>query len=105
MAIDRQIFDFYPHTVTIAPFASKNNYGEDVTGSTRTAKAYIEPNASLSRGVEVDEKTVSTTAYINDLNITLRDVITLPDGRTPVIVSVQTHTEVLGLEHSVVQFA
>ena len=31
MAIDRQIFTFMPHTVTITSYVSKNNYGEDVT--------------------------------------------------------------------------
>lgn len=93
-----------PHTVTIAPYASTNNYGEDVTGATRTAKAYVEPMKIIQFGDQVNEEVRTTTAYINDLNITVRDTITLPDGSTPTIVSIAKHDEVAGLEHTEVVF-
>lgn len=105
MPLDRQLLTFMPHTVTIAPYTAKNNYGEDTYTATRTAAAYVEPDKQLQDGTQTDQETRSKTAYINDTTITLRDRITLPDGSTPNIVSVATHTEVAGLEHSVVVFA
>lgn len=105
MTIDRQLLTFMPHTVTIAPHSTLNNYAESNYGQTRTASAYVEPNASLGLGVQVDEQSPSTTAYIADTSITINDKITLPDGRTPEIISIQRHTEVAGLEHTVVNFS
>ena len=104
MAIDQQIVSFFPHTVTITPYVSKNSYGEEVLGTPRTAKAYVEPNISISNGTTVDEQSSQTVAYINDLTITVRDAITLPNGFTPVISSIELHTAVAGLEHTVVRF-
>lgn len=105
MTIDRQLLTFMPHTVTIAPYSSKNNYGEDTYTSTRTASAYVEPDKQLQDGTQVDQETRSKTAYIADTTITLRDKITLPDGSAPNIASIAIHTEVAGLEHTVVTFA
>lgn len=104
MAIDRQVFTFMPHTVTITPYVSKNNYGEDVGGTPRTASAYVEPTKALNQGTTVNEETRPKQAYISDTSITLRDKITLPDGSTPEISTIETHTEVVGLEHTVVTF-
>lgn len=105
MTIDRQLLTFMPHTVTIAPYTSKNNYGEDTYNSTRTASAYVEPDKQLVDGTQIDQESRSKTAYIADTSLTLRDRITLPDGSTPNIRSIAIHTEVAGLEHSVVVFA
>jgi len=105
MTIDRQLLTFMPHTVTIAPYTAKNNYGEDTYTATRNASAYVEPDKQLQEGTQIDQETRSKTAYISDTTITLRDKITLPDGSTPKITSVTIHTEVAGLEHTVVTFA
>jgi len=105
MTIDRQLLTFMPHTVTIAPYTAKNNYGEDTYTATRTASAYVEPDKQMQDGTQIDQETRSKTAYISDTSITLRDKITLPDGSTPNITSVTIHTEVAGLEHAMVTFA
>lgn len=105
MAIDDQLYDFMPHTVTIYPYTAKNNYGEDTqSASGRTAKAYVEPNKNLSVNGDRADESKPTRAYIADTSITLRDKIVLADGSTPKIASIETHTEVLGLEHTVVAF-
>lgn len=105
MAIDKQLTSFMPHTVTIAPFTTKNAYGEDsYSATTRTASAYVEPNQQLAFGDQVNEKTTSKIAYISDLNITINDKITLPDSSTPEIASIVIHDEVAGLEHTMVTF-
>lgn len=104
MAIDPQLVSFFPHTVVISPFTSKNNYGEDSYGTTRTVKAYVEPNQTLSQTTTINEQTSVKVAYINDLTLTVRDKITLPDNTTPEISSIEIHTSVIGLEHSVVRF-
>ncbi len=104
MAIDKQLSGFMPHTVTIAPYASKNNYGEDTYTNTRTASAYVEPNQNINMGNQINEESRTKQAFIADTSITLRDKITLPDGSTPEISSISVHTEVVGLEHTVVSF-
>ena len=105
MAIDKQLTSFMPHTVTIAPYASKNAYGEDsFSATTRTASAYVEPNQQLAYGDQVNEKTTSKVAYISDTSITINDKITLPDSSTPEIASIVIHNEVVGLEHTMVTF-
>lgn len=104
MTIDRQLLSFMPHTVTIAPYTAKNNYGEDTFTTTRTASAYVEPTQVLTVGNTISEETRPKRAYISDTSITLRDKITLPDGSTPEISTVDIHTEVAGLEHTIVTF-
>jgi hypothetical protein len=104
MSIDQQIFDFMPHTVTIAAFSNKNNYGEDVQTTTRTARAYVEPNVTMREDAQTMEETRPLRAYIADTAITIRDRITLPDGSSPEIASIEIHTVVPGLYHTVVSF-
>jgi len=104
VAIDKQLTNFMPHTVTIAPYTAKNNYGEDTFTATRTASAYVEPPKQISKGLQVDTETYSKVAYIADTSITLRDKITLPDNSTPEIESISIHNEVVGLEHTMVTF-
>jgi hypothetical protein len=106
MALDPQLSDFMPHVVTITPKSSMNNYGEDVHGGTaRTARAYVEPRFQISGTAQVDELTQPIRAFINDVTFTYQDLITLPDGTTPDITSVERNVVVEGLEHSVVTFA
>lgn len=104
MAIDKQLSGFMPHTVTIAPYTAKNNYGEDTYTTTRTASAYVEPSQNVLLGTQINEELRSKQAYIADTSITIRDKITLPDGSTPEISSIAVHDEVLGLEHTIVTF-
>lgn len=104
MAIDKQLTDFMPHTVTIAPYSTNNVYGEDSYTTTRTASAYVEPNAQISYSDQEQEKTTSKVAYIADTSITINDKITLPDSSTPKIASISINTVVVGLEHTMVTF-
>lgn len=70
----------------------------------RTASAYVEPRTTLTESDTVGQTHKPTTAYIADTSITIKDRITLPDGTTPEILTIEKHTEVLGLEHTVVTF-
>lgn len=106
MTIEWQLYTFMPHTVTIQSYASRNNYGEDVhSGTTRTAKAYVEPNKVRDNTNTTQEQHQPKQIYVSDTNITLQDKITLPDGTTPKITAIERHVEVLGLEHTIVTFA
>ena len=105
MALDNQLSSFMPHTVTITSFSSKNNYGENTFSGSRTARAYVEPGKNLDQSIQTNDEHVGTTAYIADTNISIRDSITLADNTTPNIMSVTVHTEVVGMEHTMVVFA
>jgi hypothetical protein len=102
MALDRQLVEFMPHTVTIAAFTSKNNYGENAQGATRTAKAYVEAGLNLEFTKDTNLEAQPIKVYVNDTSIGIRDKITLPDGSTPEIISIEKYTVVAGLEHTVV---
>lgn len=102
--IDYQLYSFMPHTVTIYAYSSQNNYGEDVVGATRTARAYVEPSLTKVQTSQVEQTYTPRRAWIADTKIGVRDRILLPDGTTPQIASVVKHTEVPGLEHTEVQF-
>lgn len=106
MTIDRQLYDFMPHTVTIQAFSSNNNYGEQTHSVvTRTAKAYVEPNTVMSFTKDARDQHYPKKIYVADTNITLQDKITLPDGTIPRIDALEKHIEVTGLEHTIVTFA
>jgi len=106
MAIDPQLLSFMPHTVTLQNFSSFNNFGEENhSATTRTAKAYVEPNFSMDTQLAVREQSQPKRIYVADTNIDLRTKITLPDGTIPDVVSVEKHLEVIGLEHTVVTLA
>lgn len=103
MAIDPQLLSFMPHTVTLQNFSSFNSYGEENhSATTRTARAYVEPNQVLGTQLTTREQSQPKRIYVADTNIDLRTKITLPDGSVPDVVAVEKHIEVLGLEHTVV---
>lgn len=105
MAIDKQLSSFMPHTVTIQAFSSKNSYGEDTySATTRTASAYVETNIVLNAGTNTNEQHQPKQIYVSDTSIAITDKITLSDGSIPEIVSIEPHTEVTGLEHTIVTF-
>lgn len=105
MAIDNQLWDFMPHVVTIQSGTGKNEYGEEeISTSSRKARAYVEPLKVLSNQMTRNEENQPKRVYISDTNITLRDKITLPDGSSPKIHTIERHVEVLGLEHTIVTF-
>jgi len=105
MALDVQLSDFMPDVVTIAPYGSVNDYGEVTTGTTRTARAYVEPDTGFNQGDQIDEQHHPMRAYIADTAIGIKDRITLPNGSTPDISNVAVHTPVDGLEHTIVTFS
>jgi len=104
MALDRQLYDFFPQIVTIATPSGTNSYGETTYGASRVARAYFENSKTLSAGDQIDELTFSPRVIVADSSITYEDRITLPDGSIPAIASVETNTVVEGLDHSVVVF-
>jgi hypothetical protein len=104
MALDAQLSAFMPDTVTIHPYSSFNNYGERSYTTSRTASAYVERDQVLSDTGLIESKTHPMRAFIADTAITLKDKIELLDASTPEIQSIVVHTEVSGLDHTVVTF-
>ena len=104
MALDKQLSDFMPDTVTIHPYASFNNYGERAYGSTRTASAYVERGITMQDNGQIESQDLPVRAYVADTSITVRDKIVFASGAAPEISNVAVHTEVGGLDHTVVTF-
>lgn len=105
MSIDRQLYDFFPHTIEIYPYTGQNNYGEESTGTRRIARAYVEPNITRRRSGEVTDQVRGRMIWVYDLDITVRDRIVLEDGTEPQIRSIAIHCEVDGLDHAEVELA
>jgi hypothetical protein len=96
--------DLMPHSITVAPLAGVNDYGEEIysTGSsevaTYTARVSYKPTRTLSfQGEEVISAVTVTVASTTPINAT--DLVTLPDGSQPPLISVSQHPGPEGLHH------
>lgn len=106
MSVDTVFTGFAPHTVTITPTTTRNNYGEvSAAGTARTAKAYVDPLVQFNQSDQTNESHHPITVFILDTSIVITDKITLPDGTTPKITAVAIYDSIAGLEHAMVRFA
>lgn len=80
-----------PHTVTIAPWRSRDAYGKPSYGPNATYPARVETDIKTVRTPDGQERTSNTTILIaGGPSVSLKDRLTLPDGSTPPIVSLAT---------------
>lgn len=101
--MDAPLLSLLIHTVTIAPWASQNAAGEATYGSPVSYPALVEFTTSKVQLVGVLDGRVGqalvhkATVYIDGRpTIGLRDKITLPDGQTPQILTVNAYDDQSG---------
>lgn len=103
--VSKQLQAWFPHTVTIEPFISQDQYGEDTWGTARTARAYVPPTVFFNRATNAYEVTTPVTVIVDDFDIGHRDKITLPNGYCTEVMSVDTHDYMPGASHTAVRLA
>lgn len=102
MSIDPILREMMLQTVSIQPRASLNTYGEQSYGAAAERTCRIEETMRLVYDSSGQRLVSSTTVYLDDVYGTLTtDFITLPDGRTPSIVTVAVHYDEVGPSHEV----
>jgi hypothetical protein len=102
--IEPEFAEMMTETVTVAAVASKDAYGKRTLGAstTITGRLVFEVTERLdTQGRQVVE-TGRVICYGAYPNVTTDDVLTLPDGSQPSIVSVDTVKDVGGVDHHTV---
>lgn len=94
------------HTITLAPYASQNQYGEPTYGAVVSYKARVQGKMRMVRDSLGVERVSSVTCYVaTTASIGPKDRLTLPSGWTPAsppILSVQRQSDEGGDHHVVI---
>ncbi len=100
MTIEADFLELMTQTVQVAPFQGNNPNGEPMYGTAVSYSGRTVNKNKLVRSVEGKE-VVSTaqTWTFGSPGITPQDQITLPDGRQPVILSVESYPDEDGDHH------
>jgi len=98
-----EVLELMGQTVTIGTSSPHTTlYGKRVGSTTRSVQCLIEPAMSASRTHEANDVTYSYDIYCDDVDIVETDVVTLPDGTTPPINSIETYNDEHGALYQVV---
>lgn len=79
-----------PLTITVKSRGVADRYGKRTTGATRLVRARLEGSTRIVRNLQGVETSLSGVLYCADLLIKKTDLIVMPDGDEPQIVSVDT---------------
>lgn len=104
MAISRALRQLCPHTVSIELWSSQNSYGEPSYAAAATYSCLIEKRPRLVRALDGKEVVSGAAVYLTEAvsGLTPKARVTLPDGSTPVILSVSTFPNKSGDYFSVI---
>jgi len=92
-------------TVTIAPFSGTSAYGATTYGAAVSYGARVIYKSKLIRTPDGAEKVARGQVWLATVNaISVQDQITLPDGTTPVILTVEQIPDENGPHHTKVYF-
>jgi hypothetical protein len=91
MAWDTDLETLFPHWVTVEPYAAQDAYGEATYGDPAPYRARVEQTTRRVLTRDGQERVSGTVTYlVADRPIDPRSKLTLPDGTTPVILSVES---------------
>lgn len=97
--------DLFPATVTIAPYVSRGTYGARTFGTAVSYSARVINKTQRVMAPDGTERIATGAVWILGTPIvTAEDQITLPDGSTPSILSVQPIPDQDGAHHVKVLF-
>lgn len=107
MTIETAFLDMMPSTVTIYPKSSTDAYGKFSFSATGTAvRCRIQPSDNVVT-TEDNRQVVSrgTIIFYGTPTITSDSKIVLPDGTSPLILTVRVHNDDSGTHHTTVTYA
>jgi len=104
--IDAAFSEMMPDTVIFNPESSKDKYGKATFGSNISAQGRVVFDTKIVRNDLGEDILTGGRVYLygDYSTITLGHKITLPNGISPVIVSVESKKDTAGVHHSVVHF-
>ena len=97
--------DMCPHTVTVEPFSSLDQYGAKTYGTAVTHRARVQGKTQMVRTLTGEETVSTVTVYLAASTVGVKDRITLPSPFTPTqpaILNVQRVSDESGQHHIVV---
>jgi hypothetical protein len=106
MTIEKMFLDMMPSLVTIYPNSSMDAYGKLTHGATGVAVRcrIMETSQRYATERNRDEFENGSIIFYGTPTITTDSKILLPDGSTPVILSVKVHNDDTGAHHTTVTF-
>lgn len=107
VGIDDRFLEMMTDTITFNAGSAIDKYGKRTYGgTTTTAQGHIVYENKLIKDQEGQDilSTGKVILYGPYTSITLQDKITLPNGTSPVIVSIETKKDTGGPHHTVVHF-
>lgn len=106
MSFETAFLEFMPHTITVYPFSSVNQYGEETFGSTGTQyRCMVEERPNLILSSYGEEVVASHNVYVHATErIPLTSRVVLPDGSEPTLLRSDTYTDETGDIHHVALF-
>lgn len=106
MALEPAFLALMNQQVTVEPFASSNMYGEPAFGDAVTMQARIEGRPQMVRTATGEERVASAVVYVDSTPVVSpRDRVTLPDGSTPLVLSVIEMPDERGPHHQAIYLA
>ena len=106
MTIEAAFLDLMPSIVTVYPKTSIDAYGKVAVSSTGTQHRcrVQETTQKYRQDHNRDEFEVGTVIFYGVVDITTDSKIVLPDGTSPVILTVNSHNDDLGGHHTTITF-
>ena len=92
--MDPALLDMLTETVTHEPYTGQNAYGAPQYGAPVQLAARVAYRVTTLTNAQGQERTSTSVVYLNgDVEISVRDRITLPDGSKPAIQGVYSPTD------------
>lgn len=106
LSFETEFTDLMPHSIVRKAFTGRNSYGKpaySTSGSTYTAR--VVNKQKLVRNASGIEQVSTVTAYVASTSaFDPEDKITLPDGTSPNIITINITPDDGGTHHSTIYF-
>lgn len=95
MTLEYDFAELFPHTITLESYAGVDGYSKPRYGSPTSYTARVEYKARLVKDSRGNEVVSSATVYLMIVppGLSDKDRITLPDGKKPVIITVEIQAD------------
>lgn len=106
MAIARDFYVMMPHTITVYGSSTLDKYGRQSYGATGTGyRCRLVWDSRMVRGQDGREVLEAGRAIVYGFaTVDVNDKVTLPDGKSPLVTSVQQLKDEGGDHHTVIGF-
>lgn len=90
------LLDLMPLSITVKSRGTADRYGKRTAGATRLVRARLEGTTRIVRNMQGVETSLTGVLYCADILIQKTDLIVMPNGDEPQIVSVDTEYDETG---------